>query len=250
MGLLIGLSLMELGVASVLGIATASMLLVPTLLGAVIGVFNAGRWLIVIAVAFGALLLTVATTPAIEKSVDRWVRQDTIPARPADALIALTSGVLADSALDGAGTSRLLTALELFQAGVAPLLLTGTVRQAFADGVLSSANDQKRLAHMAHADTGFLILPLVHSTRDEAILSSRILSPRGKRRVVVVTSPLHTRRACMVFERVGFVVTCVPAREHDRSRWHPATVADRLAAFRDYLYERCATLEYRRRGWL
>jgi uncharacterized SAM-binding protein YcdF (DUF218 family) len=90
----------------------------------------------------------------------------------------------------------------------------------------------------------------VHTTRDEAVNAWRLLSPRGASRVAVVTSPLHTRRACAAFEQVGFTVTCVPAVSRVYSVNAADTGADRLVLFREWLYERAAWIEYRARGWV
>ena len=89
----------------------------------------------------------------------------------------------------------------------------------------------------------------VHTTRDEATQSWRLLGARGATRVAVVTTPLHTSRACAAFEAVGFTVTCVAAVWRAYNVTAPDGWRDRLALFRDWLYERAAALEYRQRGW-
>ena len=77
-----------------------------------------------------------------------------------------------------------------------------------------------------------------------------LLLPQGRRSVVVVTAPMHTRRACAVFEAVGFAVACHETLEHEHVTARPVTARDRLATFRDFFYEQLAMAKYRWMGWL
>ena len=79
---------------------------------------------------------------------------------------------------------------------------------------------------------------------------ARLLLPAGARSIALVTSPMHTRRACATFERAGFRVHCVSSGEGLAVTRHPVTSLDRLAAFREYVYERLGMVEYRAKGWL
>jgi uncharacterized SAM-binding protein YcdF (DUF218 family) len=80
--------------------------------------------------------------------------------------------------------------------------------------------------------------------------AAHLKSPAAPVQIALVTSPMHTRRACATFEKLGFRVVCVPALERDHDTWHPVTAEDRLAAWRAYLYERLAWVEYSYRGWV
>lgn len=90
----------------------------------------------------------------------------------------------------------------------------------------------------------------VRSTRDEALQFVALGRTHGWQRIAVVTSPLHTRRACRTFEVAGLPVSCVPARSRGYSlRWLGGTHA-RLNVFREVLYETLGTLWYSYRGWV
>jgi uncharacterized SAM-binding protein YcdF (DUF218 family) len=67
---------------------------------------------------------------------------------------------------------------------------------------------------------------------------------------VVVTSPFHSRRACAVFEKVGFAVACLPADSRDLPVSRIITPKDRLRAFQLWIYEVAGDIRYRQRGWL
>jgi len=66
----------------------------------------------------------------------------------------------------------------------------------------------------------------------------------------VVTSPMHTRRACATFAKAGFQVTCVAAFEHDTPASRPHSPGERLAAWRAYLHERLGMVKYGWQGWV
>jgi uncharacterized SAM-binding protein YcdF (DUF218 family) len=68
--------------------------------------------------------------------------------------------------------------------------------------------------------------------------------------LAVVTSPMHSRRACATFEAVGFKVVCVPAAVRGSGLYAGANAEDRLRAFRAWLYETFATASYKSRGWI
>jgi uncharacterized SAM-binding protein YcdF (DUF218 family) len=90
----------------------------------------------------------------------------------------------------------------------------------------------------------------VRSTHDEAVLVARLFRERGWRRVLLVTSPTHTRRAAAAFEREGLLVVSSPAIEtrFDLERLeHPD---ERLFAFGSLIHERAGIAVYRYRGWI
>jgi len=229
-------------------LSSPQIVLLGLFLGAIVGSLR-GQWVLLgVAGVLAATYLVVGYTPIVSGLAPRWVRADPVPAA-ADAIVVLSSTVLSDTALDSDGTERLLSGLELIQRGVAPRVITSQVEVPYSDGVRSSTTDQARLIKMAGAMQGWLVLEGTTSTRDEA-LQSAIKLPSGARRIVVVTSPLHTRRACATFETVGFTVSCYPARTRSHSTWHPIEPSDRIAAFADYIYERLGMIKYRWKHWV
>src|SRR5262249_47973481 len=192
--------------------------------------------------------VAVAYTPIMSRLAPRWVRSDPIPAA-ADAIVVLSAAVLSDSALNVNGTERLLAGLELFQRGVAAPLFTPPVETDSPGGRRSSTPDQARLIALAGATAGWTVLDSVADTRDEALQTAAKLG-KGARRIVLVTSPMHTRRACATFEMVGFTVACYPARGRYASTWRPLVARDRIAAFADYIYEGLGMVKYRWKGWV
>jgi uncharacterized SAM-binding protein YcdF (DUF218 family) len=164
-------------------------------------------------------------------------------------VIVLSAGITADSLLSPEALDRLLTGLALMRDSVAPTLVVTEPERSSHSGI-TAAGDQARMRALVARPFPMLVVDSVRTTRDEATNSWRRLSPSGATHVAVVTSPLHTRRACATFEQVGFTVTCVPAV----SRVYSVDAADggteRLVLFREWLYERAAWIEYRMRGWV
>ena len=119
------------------------------------------------------------------------------------------------------------------------------------DGSFTSDADQRRLIGLAGMQGHWLLVGGdLHTTHDEAVAVDRQLRQLGARNIAVVTSPLHTRRACATYERDGMRVTCVPSLERGDQTRAPGGAQNRLTAFRTYLYERLGWWQYRRRGWV
>ena len=178
----------------------------------------------------------------------RWVRNDSLPDR-FDAVMALSEGVHSDSTLSAGAFDRLRAATAIAKRDSSAWLVTSRVRELLEGVQVDSDAGQRELVDEAGLADRWKVVDHVHATHDEAIRAAKLLLP-ARRNLVLVTSPMHTRRACSTFERAGFIVTCRAAREHLRVTWHPEGPLDRLAAFRDYIYERFGMIEYRARGWL
>lgn len=244
----------QLGVLGAIGFSREDPMVVAifAMVGLALGLLRIGPRLLLVTngVLFVAYLI-VALTQVVSGPASRWVRADALPSKPFDAVVVLSSGIRPDSSIDAAAVDRLLAGLALIKAGAAPRLITTQTDVDFDGHIATSDADQLRLVRLAGVEAAWTVVDSVHSTRDEAVRIAQRLLPAGPRTIAVVTSPIHTRRACQVFEAVGFRVYCVPAREHDEFvTWHPRSPADRIAASREYLYERLGMVKYRWNGWL
>lgn len=237
------------------GLGKLSSLLFPTailvaLLGAVLGLTRAAVLLWILTAAAIVSFCIVAMTPFVTTLLPTatLVREDRLPPQPVDAVIVLSGGVTPEGLLEPEPVDRMLTGLALMRDSVAPLLVV-TEPHRGKHGP-TAETDQARLRSLVARPFPMLMVDSVLTTHDEAVNSWRLLRARNATRVAVVTSPMHTRRACATFETVGFTVTCVPAV----SRVYSVRFADvgegRLKVFREWLYERAAWIEYRTRGWV
>jgi uncharacterized SAM-binding protein YcdF (DUF218 family) len=220
-------------------------------IGAALGLTRFGRQLRIVLAATAVLVALVTLTGWSDSLSRRWIRADPPPATRSDAIVVLSASLRSDSTIDAEATGRLLTALELARAGRANVIVTTTLERKFPAGMLSSAGDQGRLIALVGDSLRWIPIPAGKTTHDEAQSAAQRLLPEGKRHITLVTSPMHTRRACAVFEAVGFVVSCVPAKTRTPgSNGAGAWPRDRLADFGDWVYEVFAVAKYRMRGWL
>ena len=158
-------------------------------------------------------ILFIGRLPLLRLAGQLWVLDE--PAAQSDALI-----VLGD---DNYSADRAFHAAELYREGVAPVVV--------ASGRMLRQNVS--LADLMEHDLesfgvpGTSIVKLKHragNTREEAEEASRLIQARGWKRITVVTSNYHARRARFIFERVlpGSVslrVSGARDSEFDPSRW-------------------------------
>ena len=175
--------------------------------GIAMGFLRRSRLLVGLDVGLLAAYLLVAMTPIMTPIGEHWMRVDSLPPDTLDAVIALSAGVKSDSALNAVAADRLIAALELMRQGHGRRLLT--TRQSDVKGrrMIDSDIDQRRLISLASLE-GVWTWSTVSTPAQEAVSSAALLLPAGARSIIVVTSPMHTRRACAVFEAAGFRVVC------------------------------------------
>ncbi len=247
-GIATWLLLVLIGIPEIFGLANDVGLIPAMVLGAIFGLTRLRFVFPVIGLLLVVLVLVVSYTTLIVEPAKSLIRSDPVP-RSADAVVALSAGVTADGYLTQQGADRTLKAVELVENGVAPTLLFTREEKRGKDLRLTSADDQRRIANLAHLQS-MLQTRRVTSTHDEALAVASIAKYRNWRHIVLVTSPLHSRRACRTFEKVGLMVSCVPSDSRDvpvKRLVHPQ---DRVGVFGLWLYETVGSLRYRLAGWI
>jgi uncharacterized SAM-binding protein YcdF (DUF218 family) len=156
------------------------------------------------------------------------------PRNPAPrVVIALGAGMEDDSTLTSTSAARLETAIAYARANNASIVTT----RIYGDRGEGSARPQRNIISAAGLADRWIALPnRVATTRDEALAMHMVVA--DSQPIAVVTSPLHTRRACATFERVGYDVMCIAAAQYDW--WLLPYFA---------VYETAAFVEYKLRGW-
>ena len=219
--------------------ASAGLLLLLTAGCGLLGVYRPTRRLLQVGAALlVAGLLVCLVTPVLRGPLAALTLRDT-PVK-ADAVVVLGGGVQCGTrALESSSLTRLVTGLKLWREGFAPVL---TVSE--QSGLVGEANCPKmsvlerEYIRTLYPMDGPEVLTLrnVTTTRDEAQRVSEYAKKRGWQRVLLVTSPSHSRRAAGLFASYGLNVVSVPAPEirFDETLPRPA---DRLYALRVLLYE-------------
>ncbi len=203
-------------------------------------------WAIPAGLAF--MIMLISFSPIVLAPAHAMIRTDSL--RLVDAVVVLSSGVSDDEVLDQQGLDRLLTGLEITRSVGARALVVTPLALEGSEGTVHSKYDQRRLYHLAGSPVEMITTGPVGNTHGEALETQRLAKERGWSRVAVVTSPLHSRRACATFEKAGLAVVCVPALSRDVAVGTLKGGGDRLRAFQLWLYESLAISEYRRRGWI
>jgi uncharacterized SAM-binding protein YcdF (DUF218 family) len=159
-------------------------------------------------------------------------------------------GLTPDALIRHEGMDRLLTGLSLARRGLAPVVLVSRERRSFSGQAVSDSADLQSIVAIAGAPARVIFVDSVVTTRTEAMRAAAIARANRWSTVAVVTSPMHTRRACATFEAVGLRVVCVPAVVRESGLYPGANAEDRLRAFRSWLYEIFASSSYKSRGWI
>jgi len=256
-GVLVWVALADLALQSAFASSRLLALGICLLVGAVLGALGRVRAVGIVAAAVAALYLVVAFTSVVAGPVRALVRRDPASAdtlaatSTVDAVVALSGGVTGSGLVAGQGVERLLDAVSWARRTGRPLVVTVT-RRSGVPNAASTLADQQRLAALAGLAPP-IALDSVATTRDEAVRLAAFARTVGWRRVLVVTSPLHSRRACAAVERAGLRVVCAPAasREFDIEGSGALSGArERVRAFSNWVYETAGWAEYRMRGWI
>jgi uncharacterized SAM-binding protein YcdF (DUF218 family) len=194
---------------------------------------------------FGLAWLLVAFTPLAARLAEGLVRRDAL--QPADAVFVLASKIQRDGELTGTAMTRLLHGLELVGEGRAPRLI---LSELWPPSRSYSASARAILEHMQLKREVLTVGPPIEGTRDEARLVAQLCREHGWTRLIVVTSPVHSRRAAAAFEREGLVVLSSPCVETRYDLENLPDAGDRLMAFGSIMHERIGLWVYRRRGWI
>lgn len=246
LGMLIGLLSWELDLPAFVSFwgDRQYLVLAAALLGPVLALTRLRPLLVVASASLGLLWLVVCFTPLTAWLAEGLIRRD--PLQPADAVYVLSSYVQEDDEPGIGSASRLWRGLELLAQGQAKRLVVSEIPP--------PAGRYERVARawlsVFQLDRELIVLGQLESTRQEALGVAALCRARGFERVLVVTSPTHTRRACAAFEREGLAVVCVPAVE---TRFDVETLpkpSDRIQAFGPIMHERLGLFVYRRRGWI
>lgn len=238
-----------LGVQQLLRVPDIALYLPAGIVGALIGATRLRPLIWIAATPIALLCVLVAYTPLVSKLASPLIRSDPLPRR-VDAIAVLSMGITPDGLMRSETLDRLLTGVTLAEGGLAHALLVSREQRAFNGRMVSDSADQRSVLGLTDSTLEILFIDSVLTTRTEALRMLPQARLRGWSTIAVVTSPLHTRRACATFESVGFKVVCVPAASRAYALSAESIPEDRLREFRTWLYETFATATYRSNGWI
>jgi uncharacterized SAM-binding protein YcdF (DUF218 family) len=213
--------------------------------GALIGAglaFTRLRWVFCVLTAGLALLWCVVAFSPISAWLSRGlVRSEA--AQWADAVFVSQSSLRPGGHRIGELQNRLSHGIELVIRGKAPRLVV-----AESDEVPGVALARQLMEHAAAGE--LLIAGRAENTREEAVALAELARQRRFNQILLVTSPIHSRRAGAALETEGLTVFSSPSPETRFDLETLDTWGDRLAAFGSVMHERVGLWVYAWRGWL
>jgi uncharacterized SAM-binding protein YcdF (DUF218 family) len=119
------------------------------------------------------------------------------------------------------GASRVLEAARVFRVLGDPWIISSGGAPGGYDMIPESETMKRALVELGVPAERILLESTSRVTRDEAVLTARMLRDRGIRSCIVVTSDLHMRRALATFRRAGLEATPAVARDplDAQSKW-------------------------------
>ncbi len=168
------------------------------------------------------------------------------PPRPADAIVVFAGGVGESGKAGGGYQERVKEAIDLYQAGHAAHLI-------FSSGFVFAFQEAEVMKGLAVAN-GVLASAIVLETKaanthENAKYVGEILSERGWRSVLLVSSPYHMRRAVWAMQQIAPGLTIV-SRPVPASQFYAHTWGANAEQIRGILQEYAAIVAYWWRGWI
>jgi uncharacterized SAM-binding protein YcdF (DUF218 family) len=202
--------------------------------------------LLVGAAAAGLALLwvVVAATPLTALLAAGLVRRD--EPIPSDAIFVSSSRMQDDGDPDSTSLARLVHGIELLGERQAPRLVVSELAGKPPLVLPFARSLVERFAIGAEV----MNVKDIRNSHDEAVAVAALMRERGWTRLLLVTSPAHSRRAAASLEAEGIEVVSSPSREtrydlERLDRWD-----DRLVAFGALIHEHAGLRLYGLRGWL
>ena len=218
------------------------LVLLAAFLGAVLGATRF-RWVLgAMTLAFAALWCVVAFSP-----LSGWLSRGltrTEVVEPADAVFVSCSGLRSGAQRSAELRNRFTHAIDLVVRGKAPRLVVTESKEVAAAAIARQVMDT------AGVTAELVVAGRAETTREEALVIGALAREHGYKLVLLVTSPIHSRRASAALEKEGVTVVSTPSAETRFDLETLDTWSDRLAAFGSVIHERFGFLVYARRGWI
>lgn len=248
---------------------SVSFLLIGLLVGAILLYLSDStrRWGTGL-ISFLAVVYLILSVPLVARSYERLLADGSRPiqraseAQGAGAIVILGGGSVSYRAsggeineLSGASSLRVLEGARLYSLlGELPVIVSGGASELLGVPTPESVPMMQELVDAGVPTSQILLESRSGSTREQAQEIKRVLEARQIDRFVLVTSPIHMRRALAVFRAQGLNPIPSPASQHSTGHVvarggilpHP----DALAASQAALREALATAYYWSQGWI
>jgi uncharacterized SAM-binding protein YcdF (DUF218 family) len=168
------------------------------------------------------------------------------PPRQADAIVVFAGGVGESGVAGGGYQERLKQALDLYRGGFAP-------RMIFSSGFVFSFSEAQVMRDLALANgvpaAAIELETNAANTYENVRFTREILAAHGWRRVLLVSSPYHMRRAMLTWRKAAPDIEVVASPVPYSQFYYHARGAS-LDQIRGLLHEYAAIVVYWWRGWI
>jgi uncharacterized SAM-binding protein YcdF (DUF218 family) len=168
------------------------------------------------------------------------------PPQQADAVVVFAGGVGESGQAGGGYQERVKHAVDLYRAGFAPrvIISSGFV---FA---FKEAEVMRSLAIDSGVPDSAILLETQSANTHENVTSTReILKASGWRRILLVSSPYHMRRALLTWRKAAPEVEVIP-EPVPQSQFYAHARGASLNQIRGILQEYAALVDYWWKGWI
>jgi uncharacterized SAM-binding protein YcdF (DUF218 family)/glycosyltransferase involved in cell wall biosynthesis len=168
------------------------------------------------------------------------------PPAPADAIAVFAGGVGESGKAGGGFQERVTQAIGLYRQGMAPRLI-------FSSGFVFTLREAEVMKAVAVANgippEAIVLEEQAANTYQNVEYTRRILNEHGWKRILLVSSPYHMRRALLTWKKVAPEITVIatPALE---SQFYTHERGASLEQIRGILHEYAALINYWWRGWI
>ena len=155
------------------------------------------------------------------------------------------------SVLDAISLARMLEAARVFHLVKADFVISSGGKFGGDPNEPAGATMYRGLIELHVPPEQVIVERESRTTREQGVIVSKLLAPLQPKNVVLVTSPIHMRRAIGVFRAAG--VTAIPAISREplftswNLTWLPSAAGLGLSAL--VVHELTGLLYYRARGW-
>jgi len=166
--------------------------------------------------------------------------------RPADAIVVFAGGVGESGQAGGGYQERVKRATDLYRSGLAPHVV-------FSSGYVYAFQEAEIMKALAVAngipDTAIVLEKRAANTYQNVLYSRDIVERRGWRRVLLVSSPYHMRRAVLTWHHAAPDIDVTPTPP-SFSQFYEHEHGASLDQIRGLAQEYAAILVYWWRGWI
>ena len=244
LGVMTGHALADLGVRAVPFLRTLDIVLILAVVCPLIQLTRARNAVYFASVIAAVCYLIVGYTPVSPGLIRHRPRNDRL--QPADAVVVLSSTMYDSGIIPAEQQQRLHHAYRILKERLAPRLVITRLPDP-APSPLQMVRDQLDFYGIG---APVIETDVVENTYEEAVSVRALMQREGWKKVILVSSILHMKRAAATFEKAGVPVIASPCRESTFDLRSLRPGRDRITAFRSWIWEEIGWYTYRWRGWV